>query len=67
LVKKEKIERIRTALYNPRAIRVQKIAISTAAEQERIGSWANQSRIKTRIDSTLSRSDSYRNPQLKVT
>jgi hypothetical protein len=60
---KEHIDRIRTALYNPRAIRVQKVKLSTAAEQRKIGSWANTSKIKTRADNTLARSDIYRNPQ----
>ncbi|WP_088185854.1 hypothetical protein [Desulfosporosinus sp. FKA] len=55
---KELIERIRLVLFKPSAVHVKKIDKSSGTKQ---GQWANVTKTKkTRVTSTLSRSEAYR-------
>lgn len=60
---KEKIDPIRYALFSTRSIKVQKVKLSTAAEHRKVGSWAGTSKVKTRAETSLARSEIFRNPQ----
>jgi len=51
------VEKIRTALFNPRGMRIKRIDKSTGLKE---GKWADTMKAKTRVGSTLSRSETYK-------
>lgn len=62
---RQSAERIKQVLWNPRAIKTKQVRLSNAREQERIGSWGVNMHVKTRITTTLTKSEAYSDPKKK--
>lgn len=55
--KKEIIQKVSTVLYNPKAVRIKRLTMSTGQKE---GQWADKIKSKSRVETSLSRSSAYR-------